>query len=95
MKSLELPLSFLAFVKRQLPQLKVFDGGRLALPELTVTSFGTRPLLALLAAVPPLATRLSLAIPKLNMPFSIYDHLPANYVLCSTPRNKQNEFGDF
>jgi hypothetical protein len=103
MKSLELPLSFLAFVKRQLPGLTVFNGGALALPEVTIASFGTGPLLPLLKAVSPivpklvapLLARLSLAIPKLNMPFSIYDHLPANYVLCSTPANKQNEFGDF
>ncbi|HXX66574.1 MAG TPA: hypothetical protein VEK07_05310 [Polyangiaceae bacterium] len=34
-------------------------------------------------------------LPFFKHQYSIYDHLPANYVLASTPLGKQNEFGDF
>jgi hypothetical protein len=107
MPSSELPLAFLAFVKRQLPKLKIFEGGELKLPAVAVESLkviGTsflqvipKVLLSttILHNLTPLIASLRVGVPKLEPQFSIYDHLPANYVMCSTPPGKLNEFGDF
>jgi hypothetical protein len=107
MPASQLPLSFLAFVNRQLPGFGIFDGGKLALPVVTIESLDVvqRSLVqflpqvlvrnAVLPALVPLVANIELEIPKLEAEYSIYDHLPANYVVCSTPPDKLNEFGDF
>jgi hypothetical protein len=107
MPASQLPLSFLAFVNRQLPGFDILDGGTLPLPPVTVQSLDVlrgslvqrlpQALVktAVLPALTPLVAKIDVEIPPLEADFNIYDHLPANYVVCSTPPDKLNEFGDF
>src|SRR5439155_9481344 len=103
MGALELPLAFVAFARKQLGNANWFKGGDLALPKikiLAVDTLGTGlpgwlPRLALLRRFELLGFRLAVAIKMKRICYSIYDHLPANYILCSTPKGKLSEFGDF
>jgi hypothetical protein len=92
MPIVDLVLAFVGFAKKQLASAN--------LREAIQPSPGLKPLAPSLALRRPHLSRivgaaLAFVVARARFPYSIYDHLPAGYVIESTPAGKFSEFGDF
>jgi hypothetical protein len=96
MPIVDLALAFVGFAKKQLASASTREHALPALPA--------KPLQALLRPLSPdwrpavakwLGEIFALALAKARFAYFIYDHLPAGYIIESTPAGKLSEFGDF